>query len=59
MQYFRSQIIPGDPDTMTYWFEHCGRCHDVLESDIPDGTVVHDITDIHNEETYVKGHDNG
>lgn len=45
MTFYRSQLIPCDTRTMVYWYEDSeGECHDISDTNIPDGAVVTDIT---------------
>lgn len=42
--YYRSQIIPCNKDTMVYWGESDGKEFDLLEKDVPEGSIVLDVT---------------
>lgn len=44
MEYFRSQIIPGNPGTMVYWSEEGEHAKDIPPECIPVGAVVNDVT---------------
>lgn len=53
-KYFRRQIIPLNPSTMVYWIDYeDGKVIDILPENIPDQTIVVDVT-YHDDERKVR-----
>jgi len=50
-EYFRSQLVPGNIDTLVYWADRWdGESFDIHPSAIPIGEIVKDVTYINSED---------